>query len=261
MVVLPPGTLLQLMYLQERLSHLTPGRFIEIGPGSGEITRLLLKNGWSGCSYDLEAKTIANLNHRFAKEIAEHRFIPVNEDYLISSKSEKVDLVISCMVLEHLPDDAQIAFMKMSSKYLKKDGIMIGLVPASPSHWGIEDDITGHYRRYTRACIQKLTDVSEWKLLHIAGLTFPISNLLLPISNVIVNRGERSKLILSPLERTKQSGNRLVKFKTYFPAILGILLNEITLYPLHLLQKLCAKSEKALVLYFEAQPFSGDEKK
>jgi 16S rRNA A1518/A1519 N6-dimethyltransferase RsmA/KsgA/DIM1 with predicted DNA glycosylase/AP lyase activity len=52
MVVLPPGTLLQLMYVQERIRLVAPGRFIEIGPGGGEITKLLLDHGWSGYSYD-----------------------------------------------------------------------------------------------------------------------------------------------------------------------------------------------------------------
>ena len=47
--VLPPGTILQLMYLRERLENIKPGRFIEIGPGSGEISGLLLDLGWTGC--------------------------------------------------------------------------------------------------------------------------------------------------------------------------------------------------------------------
>ncbi|OUS10695.1 hypothetical protein A9Q89_10675 [Gammaproteobacteria bacterium 53_120_T64] len=257
-MVLPPGTLLQLMYLRDRLRQVTPGVFIEIGPGSGEITRLLLDQGWSGKSYDLEAKTIASLKGRFYKEIAEHRYTPINEDYLnMSASTGKVDLVISCMVLEHLEDKVQFSFMQKSKKCMKVGGIMIGLVPASPAHWGIEDDIAGHCRRYTRLTLEKLTADSGWKLVHIAGLTFPTSNYLLPISNFLVNRSEGSKLALSALERTKQSGRREVKFKTYFPAILGILLNKNTLYPLFILQKLFTKSERALVRYFEARPSTG----
>jgi len=42
MRTLPPGTILQLMYLKERLVNIKPGRFVEIGPGSGEISGLLL---------------------------------------------------------------------------------------------------------------------------------------------------------------------------------------------------------------------------
>lgn len=254
MLVLPPGTLLQLMYLRERISKIPAGRFIEVGPGSGEITRLLLDYEWFGCSYDLEAKTIASLRERFAKEIVEQRFTAINDDFLSSSTHEKVDLVISCMVMEHLDDDIQNDFMKISAKHLKKGGIMIALVPSSPSHWGIEDDIAGHYRRYTKHSIETLTSVSGWKLMHIAGLTFPISNFLLPISNFLVNRNERSNLKLSTLDRTKLSGRRQVKFKTFFPSIFGLLLNKYTLSPMYILQKLFSKSEHALVLYFEAQP-------
>lgn len=260
MVVLPPGTLLQLMYLQERLHRLPPGRFIEIGPGSGEITSLLLSCGWTGCSYDLESKTISSLRLRFAKEIVEHRFMPINGDYLSSSalpEDEKVDLVISCMVMEHLEDEVQFAFMKKSESCLKKEGIMIGLVPSSPEHWGIEDDIAGHYRRYTRESIERLAVDSGWKLSHIVGLTFPLSNFLLPVSNFLVNRSERQKLSMTILERTKQSGRRSVRYKTHFPFLLGLLLNKYTLLPMHLLQKGLARSKNALVLFFEARPGSG----
>ena len=40
---LPPGTLLQLMYVQERLRKLAAGRFVEVGPGnvlSGLLRRI-----------------------------------------------------------------------------------------------------------------------------------------------------------------------------------------------------------------------------
>ncbi len=256
MVVLPPGVILQLMYLQERLQSIQPGRFVEIGPGSGEITRLLLENGWVGSSYDIEEKTINALKLRFEKEIKDNRYKPINEDYLSShAKQEmKVDLVISCMVMEHLSEDAQISYMNISKEHLNQNGIMIGLVPASPSHWGIEDDIAGHLRRYTRVTIKELLDKVGWDVLWVAGLTFPVANILLPISNFLVNKNERSKLKLSNLERTKQSGRRVVNFKTHFPSVLRWVLNKYSLFPLHVLQKIFVNSEKAIVLYFEAKP-------
>jgi SAM-dependent methyltransferase len=256
MPVLPPGTMLQLKYLKERLSSLELGYFIEIGPGSGEITRLLLDLGWAGRSYDLEAKTVESLNLRFANEINAGRFEVLNENYLLAEPSKTGDLVISCMVMEHLEDDFQFEFMKTSAGHLKQGGVMIGIVPGSPAHWGIEDDIAGHCRRYTRKSIQELASACGWSLIHIVGLTFPISNLLLPISNFLVNRSEHSKLSLPILERTKQSGRREVKFKTHFPSLLRIVLNEYTIYPLHLIQKIFSKSEKALVIYFELTPIS-----
>jgi SAM-dependent methyltransferase len=251
---LPPGTLLQLMYLQERLNRLPAGRFVEVGPGSGEISRLLLAKGWTGSACDLESKTIDDLSRRFAKEIAARHFTVVNGNYLSEPIGLDVDLVISSMVMEHLDDHQQSAFMAKAACNLRPGGLMIGLVPASPRHCGIEDDIAGHCRRYTRLTLSALMAASGWRLIHIAGLTFPISNLLLPISNSLVHRKERAKLALSPLERTKHSGRRRVEYKTHFPPILGLVLNEIVLTPFHALQKLCSDSDRALVLYFEAEP-------
>ena len=255
MAVLPPGTLLQLMYLRERLCHIHPGRFIEIGPGSGEITRLLLDLGWTGESYDLDATTIARLQTRFANEVAQGRYSAVIGDYLSPPQQPGLaDMVISCMVMEHLEDALESAFMQKSSEILGREGVMIGLVPSSPAHWGIEDDIAGHHRRYTRASIRELSAKNDWQIRHIAGLTFPVSNILLPISNYLISRSEKSKLKFSQLERTKLSGRRSVNFKTHFPLVLKPLLNQYTLRPLHHLQKIFRNSEKALVIYFEAKP-------
>ena len=172
-------------------------------------------------------------------------------------EGERVDMVISCMVMEHMESDAETAYMQISKRWLNERGLMVGLVPASPAHWGIEDDIAGHCRRYTTDRLRTLSDANGWHLRHVAGLTFPISNLLLPVSNYLVDRTERSKMGLSAQERTRQSGRRNVKYKTRFPAMLRVILNRYTLYPLYLLQKVFSTSERALVLYFEANPISG----
>jgi SAM-dependent methyltransferase len=259
--VLPPGTQLQLMYLRERLQRIQPGRFIEIGPGGGEVTALLLGLGWTGFAYDIESITVSSLRVRFANQIIGKRLVLFNGDFLSSEVSEKVDLVISCMVMEHLDDEKQTAFMIKAADCLKPEGVMFALVPASPLHWGIEDDIAGHRRRYTKAGIEQLIAENGWKLEHIAGLNFPLSNVLLPISNLLVDRRERNKLLLSFQERTKKSGMREVKYKTHFPPLARLFLNKYTLFPFYILQKIFSGSERALVLAFEAKPCAGGSKK
>lgn len=251
---LPPGTILQLMYLRERLARMPAGMFVEIGPGSGEITRLLLELGWQGTAYDLETQTTERLQQRFAEAIAQGRLRVANADFLQSATPQPVDLVISCMVMEHLTDAEQQAYMEAARRALKPGGQLIGLVPGSPKDWGIEDDIAGHQRRYTRPALLDLAQAHRWRVAHMAGLTYPVSNLLLPISNALVKRAESSKLELSAMERTKQSGRRTVAFKTHFPGLLKLLLNDMALLPLHWLQKAFAGAERALVLYFEAEP-------
>lgn len=252
--VLPPGTLLQLMYLQERLATISVGHFIEIGPGSGEITRLLLLAGWTGQVYELESETVNRLKNRFASELGSGQLKISQSNYLDDTTAKDADLVISCMVMEHLEDEQEAAFMVRSTARLKQGGLMIGIVPASPKHWGIEDKIAGHCRRYTRTTIKSLVAAHGWELTHISGLTFPVSNFLLPVSNYLVEKNERNKLKLSTLERTKQSGRRNVSFKTHFPNILSVFLNEVVLFPFHWVQKKSSLSPNSLVLYFEAKP-------
>jgi len=257
MAVLPPGTWLQLMYLKERLRNVAPGYFVEIGPGGGEISRLLLNTRWRGRAYDLEPATVHQLRLRFTREIAEGRYDAVAIDYLdVSTLPEKVDLVISSMVMEHLDETAESEFVRKTAAFLSDRGIMIGLVPASPDHWGIEDEIAGHFRRYTRERIYTLLANHHLECQHLAGLTYPISNLTLPISNYLVKRTEESKLELSLAERTKQSGRRKVPLKTDFPMWFGLFLNPYVLLPLHALQKSLRGSRAALVLYFEGAPRS-----
>jgi hypothetical protein len=158
------------------------------------------------------------------------------------------------MVMEHMEDADVTTYMSVSAARLLKGGFMVNLVPGSPEHWGIEDEIAGHCRRYTRDALRALASATGWRLAHIKGLTYPISNLLFPLSNFLVNRRERHKLSLSAEERTKHSGRRNVRFKTHFPSAFGLLLNRFTMLPLHLLQKACGDNERALILYFEATP-------
>ena len=256
MLPLPPGTILQLMYLKERISKLKPGSFIEVGPGSGEVSNVLLKKGWRGYAYDLEPETILRLQERFKAEINKGNYHASTKDFfdLNPNLIEGVDLIISSMVIEHLPDELESRFMEKSSLLLNKGGRMIGLVPSSPNHWGIEDEIAGHFRRYDIECLKSLMEAVNYDLIHTKGLTFPISNFLLPISNYLVRKSESVKIGLSNLEKTKHSGIRDVSFKTKFPSFFGIFLNEIFLLPFYWFQKIPFFTSKSLVLFFEVKP-------
>jgi hypothetical protein len=199
---------------------------------------------------------VERLRSRFEREISQGRYDVCNQDFLALSRDQdhKVDLIISCMVMEHLNDELEARFMAQSEALLNNSGLMIGLVPASPAHWGIEDDIAGHCRRYTRNKLYELTNNNGWRISHLAGLTYPVSNILLPISNFLVRRAEGSKITMSQIDKTKDSDIRDVKFKTNYPNVLGLMLNPRFMLPLYWLQKAFSASCKSLVLYFEAHP-------
>lgn len=252
--VLPPGTILQHMYLKERLRDRAPGTFIEVGVGNGHISRLLLDRGWRGVGYDLSAEAIERARPLLAPELATDTMTLEVGNWLEASVEEPVDLIISSMVIEHLPEPDEARYFERARQALAPGGRAVLFVPASMKHWGIEDEIAGHLRRYTAEGLTHRLTALGWRPEHLAGLTYPISNMLLPLSNALVTRAERQKEALSVQARTEASGRRDVVGKTTFPAGLSLLLNEVTMAPFHLWQKAARRSPDAMVLYAEATP-------
>lgn len=113
---LPPGTILSLMYLNDRIKNTPPGKFVEIGPGSGEICKLLLLHGWTGIGIDIQPKAILHLKTLLSKQISNGQFLAINGDFSEISL-EKVDLVISCNVMEHLNFKQEKSYLKKRVRY------------------------------------------------------------------------------------------------------------------------------------------------
>lgn len=253
-MILPPGTILQHLYFRERIRRRPPGRFVEIGVGRGHLSRLLLRLGWDGIGFDVSADAVHAAAATNAQAIGAGRYDLRHDDWLRSDEEFAAQLVVSSMVLEHLDDADEARYFEHAAATLADGGVAAAFVPSSPRHWGIEDDIAGHLRRYTAdGLVQRLDDLG-WRTEHTAGLTYPLSNILLPASNRLVARAEGQKRELTLTERTEASGVRTVPLKTLFPAVCGLALNPVTLYPLHLVQKAARRHPDALVLYFEATP-------
>jgi SAM-dependent methyltransferase len=250
-MILPPGTILQQMYFKERLRALPPGRFVEVGAGQGIVSRTLLELGWSGTAYDLNGASLEVAAQLNRPAVAAGRLDVIERDWFDAAPSEPVDLIVSCMVLEHMSDADEGRYFEHCKAALRPGGSGVLFVPGDPRHWGVEDQIAGHFRRYTFESLRRRIEEHGLTVRHLAGLTYPVSNLLYPLSEYLVRRAERSKMRLVLAERTRLSGNRTVPFKTTFPALLRLVLNETMLYPFHVLQKLGARNDRSLVVYAE----------
>jgi SAM-dependent methyltransferase len=242
------------MYVRRQLRKRPPGTFVEIGAGQGVISQLLVELGWNGTAWDLNDLAIeaASLRNRRAVESGRLGFF--HGDWLASQPQSQVDLVVSSMVLEHLDPQSERRYFDRAREELRPDGFGALLVPASPRHWGIEDVIAGHFRRYTAAVLRETVEASKWRVDHLAGLTYPLSNVLLPLSNRQVAKYERDRASLDLPERTRRSGNRDVPWKTRFPSIVSLLVNELTLKPFDVWQRVAAENPHSLVLYCECSP-------
>lgn len=255
----PPGTILQHMFFLNRMLRIlrSPGggggslRFLEVGPGSGDLTALLMHLGCQGVLYEIDVESCDRLNYRFRGAIERGQLEIRNDDFL-NAKPECVDLVLSSMVLEHLDTDGESAFLTNAAVALIGGrGHFMALVPACSSLWGIEDEVAGHYRRYEREDLYALSKRLDLQKTYVTGLTYPLSNFFLKTGNRKIEQSEGGLLRKPATERTKASGRRNVPGKTHFPAWVSIFLIPFALIPLYALQRLFGKNPKSPVLYIE----------
>lgn len=253
-MILAPGAILQKIHFAKSIQAKKPGFFIEVGPGNGVLSQILLKNKWKGIGFELDKNTAEMLKNNFKKFKKKGQYKVVTSDFLKSKVRKKADLILASMVIEHLETKKETEFFKISKEILKKTGSLFCYVPGSPEHWGIEDEVAGHFRRYTFKGVTRKLLKYGFMPKKIEGLTFPLSNLLLPLSNLIVKRYETEKLKYSACKKTKLSGRRKVPFKTEFPCFLKIILNPFAIYPFYLLQRIFKTHSKSLTIFFEAIP-------
>jgi len=254
MIGLPPGTILQSLYLREQLTlkkKQGKKKFIEVGAGNGFISKIFLDLGFEGCGYDLNISACENNRSINSQHTRSGKYKVFNKDFIDDKEILQTDIVISCMVIEHLPNEKLSNYIDKCKKVLKEEGTIILIVPASMNFWGIEDEIAGHIKRYEFVDIRKIADQFDLKIVNIRGLTYPLSNILFQLSNSLVKKNESEKLKLSQQERTVYTGNRKIKYKTEFPKLFNVILNPITMYPFHFLQKMFSQNENSMVIYAE----------
>ena len=251
-----PGYILQRMHLRKRISRWKQdGRstFIEVGSGNGINSQLFLSNGLKGVAFDLNPDSCAINQSRNQKFVDRGDFKVLHEDFLEAEGLDKVDIVFSSMVIEHLDEQQVNQYFEKCKACLNPGGLIVSIVPANMKFWGIEDEIAGHYKRYTMKCFDRLATIHHLQTVQQVGLTYPLSNILLKLSNRLVRHGEKKKLELGIDDRTRLSGNRKVKFKTHFPRYMKLILNEFTLYPFHLMQQFFRTNSGAMVIHCEFQ--------
>lgn len=253
MVVLAPGSILQSMFFRRQIKKFKGKKFLEVGPGSGNLTSLLLKEQMSGTVIELSKISCDDLTERFSGYISDGLLDIKNESFLsIEGQANKYDLVVSAMVLEHLDTYQEQAFIEKCLNSLIENGVLMLFVPANPNFWGVEDEIAGHFRRYHSSDLIALLDPAKFEVNMVRGLTWPLSNILLPISNLFVKRAEITKLSLEMRERTLLSGHRDVLYKTVYPRYFRFFLNPFMLYPFYVLQNIFKHNKNSLILFMQA---------
>jgi glycosyltransferase involved in cell wall biosynthesis len=129
-------------------------RVLEIGAGTGNLTRVLLRGKKSYVASDIDPEHLTRLSNRF-----QHRHnlrvmhCDLSDPADFTAVAETVDTVVCLNVLEHIEDD--LAALRNIRSALKDNGRAIILVPHGQEIFGTLDTALGHFRRYSHDSLQK----------------------------------------------------------------------------------------------------------
>lgn len=125
----------------------SPPRILEVGCGTGNVLRVLLKLRAEGTvvGMDLFHEGLRQARVRTGCRLvqADVRALPFGSSF---------DLIGAFDILEHLPDDVEV--LGLLRTLLKPGGSLLFTVPAEPGLWSYCDEGAHHYRRYTRSSLK-----------------------------------------------------------------------------------------------------------
>lgn len=175
-----------------------PGQFVEMGAGTGHMTRIFLDRGFFGACHDLGEDSRQMMRDNLA--YAGSRATVVDD--LATLPESSFDYLLAFEVLEHIERDAEVLNDWM--RYLKPGGRILISVPAHQRKFGRSDELVGHVRRYEKAALHALLAQAGIGDIRIFNYGFPITELTRRLSNRMV-RDDRSYEGLSPEQRSIRS--------------------------------------------------------
>ncbi|WP_199096656.1 methyltransferase domain-containing protein [Dyella sp. ASV21] len=192
----------------------TAGSFVEMGAGTGYMTRLFLDRGFEGACHDLGDDSRQMIRANLA-DAADRIRVP---DQLSELAPESFEYLLAFEVLEHIEADLEVLRQWMA--YVKPGGRILVSVPAHARKYGRSDEIVGHVRRYEKAQLRQLLDAAGVEGIRIVNYGFPITELTRRLSNWLI-RGDRSYEELSPEQRSIRSAQAKPKSISKVLALFG----------------------------------------
>ncbi len=137
-------------------------RVLEIGAGSGNMTRQLCRGRKLYLATDLEHEHLEQLRAAFRHRprLQVHPLDATNPADFVQFH-DQLDTVVCLNVLEHIEDDK--GTLERIRTILEPGGRLILLVPNDPAVYGSIDAAIGHFRRYTQPGLQALLESAGYE--------------------------------------------------------------------------------------------------
>jgi len=144
------------LIVKELKNALVQGLVLDAGCGEGRTLSLIAGMGYELSGFEYSPQAVAK-----AAGAAADAGLWIGSALEIPVKDQSFDAVISGDVLEHLDDDKRA--VSEIFRILKPGGIAIVSVPADPSKWSIDDEWSGHKRRYTQKTLTGIFEGAGFK--------------------------------------------------------------------------------------------------
>lgn len=178
-----------------------PGRFLEVGAGTGTMTRLFLDRNFRGVCHDIGEETRSILRDNLA-DYGDRVSVAASLDEL---SEQNFDYVFAFEVLEHIEDD--VGALELWTRYLRPGGGVLLSVPAHQRKYGRGDRAVGHIRRYEKEHLRRVLHAAGYVDTRVINYGFPVGNITRwgqALIDLVWDRGERDES--STTDRSISSG-------------------------------------------------------
>jgi SAM-dependent methyltransferase len=166
-----PKFVLRHACIDEATAGWEPGRFVELGAGTGTLTRAFLDRGFTGVCFDLTPETREILRRNLAGRGDAVDVVDSADDIA----PEAFDYLFAFEVLEHVEDDIQA--LREWTKWLRPGGLLLVSVPAHQRKYSRDDANVGHVRRYESDALRGLLTGAGYSDVELYNYGFPLGNL------------------------------------------------------------------------------------
>lgn len=183
-----PGRALTEAFLGSELPKMLPPgplRVLEIGCGSGSLTKLLTEFGYSGSYVGVDIAdrfdhAAPSAFQRTFVELDAHRFEPDGQ----------FDLVVSVSALEHIPND-QLLIDRLAG-FVAPGGLQVHFVP---SGWGLFAYLWHGYRQYPAGALDQRFGLQRTTLFSMGGsASFLVHFLFITVGEILLRLRLRQRL-------------------------------------------------------------------
>jgi len=203
-----------------------PGRFAEMGAGTGHMGGLFADRGFSGVCHDLSATSRSDMRRKF--ETGQAQLTVVDDIHDLPASA--FDYLFAFEVLEHIENDREV--LAEWVRVLRPGGRILVSVPAHARKYGRSDELVGHVRRYERQQLNDLMSGAGICDIRMINYGFPITEATRIVGNWLV-RDNQDYEDLDPEQRSMLSARAKPRAVERVLAICG----ERSIAPFRVIQR------------------------